>query len=205
MLTGQQVEEYLSSGYELQGFELKGPGARTDNHLFAKVTRAALSMGNLRDGGHIVIGIDDKDPAAMHPGLDPAQLASWLSYDDVAARMATYSDPPLQLAIASVTLSSGATVAVIGVAEFLDLPHICKKDFPDVLRAGALYVRPRKKPETSEVASSVEMRDLISLAVEKGLRAYVETAEKAKVTLALASAGPDDADHFAAQRAGAWN
>jgi hypothetical protein len=49
--------------------ELKGPGARTDKHLFAKVARAALGLGNLRDGGHLIIGIDDEDPKTLLPGL----------------------------------------------------------------------------------------------------------------------------------------
>jgi len=52
------------------------------------MTRAALSMGNLRDGGHVIIGIDDGDPAAMLPGLGADDLASWLAYDDIARKLA---------------------------------------------------------------------------------------------------------------------
>lgn len=42
-----------------------------------------LSMANLRDGGHVVIGIDDPNVAVLQPGLQPGQLASWLGYDDL--------------------------------------------------------------------------------------------------------------------------
>jgi hypothetical protein len=70
---------------------------------------------------------------------------------------------------ASAALSNGVTVAVIQVFEFADLPHLCSKDYPQVLREGALYVRPRKVPETSELASSVEMREILDLATEKAL------------------------------------
>ena len=178
MLDQQELEAVLSGGYELRGFELKGAGLRRDGHLFARVTRAALGMGNLRDGGHIVIGIDDADPAAMLPGLDEAQLASWLSFDDVSRKMAEYADPPLAFAIASVTLSKGVDVAIIEVSEFEDIPHLCKKGYEPVLRAGALYVRPRKLPETSEVATSVEMREVVDLATEKALRAFVSAADR---------------------------
>lgn len=38
-------------------------------------------------------------------------------------------------------------------------------------------------PETSEVASSVEMREVIELATEKALRAYVEMAERAGLSV----------------------
>lgn len=198
----------LSLGYELRGVELKGPGLRTDSHLFAKVTRAALSMGNLRDGGHVIIGIDDVDPKKMLPGLTPPELASWLAFDDVARKMAEYADPPLGFDIAPVTLSSTATVAVLQVHEFADIPHLCSKAFDPVLRKGALYVRPRKVPETSEIASSVEMREIIQLATQKALRAYVETAERAGISLgtgAQGAGGPSDEEQFLKQRDRAWS
>jgi hypothetical protein len=150
VLSADEIKEALSSGYELRGVELKGPGSRTDNHFFARVTRAALSMGNLRDGGHVIIGTDDADPAGMLPGLEADDLASWLAYDDVARKMAEYADPPLRLDIAGVVLATGVTVAVLQVFEFADIPHLCARDFQGVLRKGALYVRPRKMPETSE-------------------------------------------------------
>ena len=197
----------LVLGHEIRGFELKGPGLSTDKHLFAKVARAALSMGNLRDGGHIVIGIDDTEQHTMLPGLDAAQLASWLAFDDVARRFANYADPPLRFECASAELSNGVTIAIIQVFEFADLPHLCAKNYGEVLRKGALYVRTRKVPETTEFASSVEMREVLDLATEKALRAYVRVAERAGVTLGSgdeASLSETSDGQYEAQRAGAW-
>lgn len=150
VLTAEEIAAALGSGYELRGLELKGPGPRTDAHLFAKVTRAALSMGNLRDGGHVIIGVDDGDPRAMLPGLDAMDLASWMAYDDVARKLAEYADPPLRFDIGNIELSSGVIVAVVQVFEFSDIPHLCAKDYPQVLRKGALYVRPRKGVEAPD-------------------------------------------------------
>lgn len=214
MLSADEIEAALRSGYELRGLELKGPGARKDSHLFAKVTRAALSLGNLRDGGHVVIGIEDGDPSAMLPGLSAADLASWLAYDDVARKLAVYADPPFHFAVEGIRLASGVDVAVIQIFEFADTPHLCAKDYQRqgsnelVLRRGALYVRPRKVPETSEVASLVEMRDVLQLATQKALRAYVETAERAGLSLAVPDGtppGPSDDERYEAQRERGWN
>jgi predicted HTH transcriptional regulator len=207
VLTAAEIEAALSSGYELRGLELKGPGPRTRTHLLAKVIRAALSMGNLRDGGHVIVGISDDDPKAMLPGLEADDLASWLAYDDLARKLAEYADPPLRFDVASVHLSSGATVAVIEVFEFSDIPHLCAKDYPEALRKGALYVRPRKVPETSEVASLVEMRDVIQLATEKALRTYIETAERAGLALGTSAPepkGPSDEEKYEAERQRGW-
>lgn len=216
-----EIEAALSLGYEFEGFEIKGPGSRTDSHLFAKVTRAALGMGNRRDGGHVVIGIDDDLSREMLPGLNPEDLASWLSYDDIARKFAEYADPPLSFHVADRQLSSGVTVAVIHVLEFSDTPHLCAKDHSTVLqrqdgttysklvlRKGALYVRPRRVPETSEVASLVEMRDVIGLATAKALRAYIETAERASLALTTAAQEPpppSDDEKYDAERQRGWS
>lgn len=206
MLTAQEIEDALAPGYELRGLELKGPGSRGDKHLMIKVIRAALGMGNLRDGGHVVVGIDDKNPAALLPGLTPEQLDSWLAYDDVARKMAEYADPPLRFDVASRALSSGAVVAVIQVFEFFDIPHLCARSYEKELRDGALYTRPRKVPETSEVANSVEMRDVLQLATEKALRAYLETAQRAGVNLVVPQpqGEPPAAQLYAQQSEQAW-
>ncbi len=201
MLSNESIEEVLTFGYERRGFELKGPGSRTDSHLMLKVVRAAIGMGNLRDGGHVIIGIEDKKPQAMLPGLSADDLASW-TYDDVARKMAEYVDPPLMFDLNLRTLTSGATVVVIEVFEFLDLPHLCAKGDGQTLRKGALYIRPRKVPETSEVASSVEMREILDLAAEKRLRAYIATAVRAGVK--LAPGGTPDDDCYTGEVARAW-
>jgi predicted HTH transcriptional regulator len=206
VLTAEEIEQVLSLGHEIRGFEVKGPGLSTDKRLFAKVARTALGLGNLRDGGHIIIGIDDTQQQAMQPGLDAADLASWLVFDDVSRRLANYADPPVRFELDRRLLSSGATVAVIQVFEFADVPHLCAKHYPDVLREGALYVRPRKVPETSEVANSVEMREILVLATEKALRDYVSTAERAGLTLDRGEIAPSPSsdEQYAAQREGAW-
>lgn len=175
---------------------------RTDTHLFAKVTRAALSMGNLRDGGHVVIGIDDTDPAAMAPGLSDPELESWTAYDDVSRKLAEYATPPLSFEVAVRELTSGSRVVVIEVEEFADIPHLCAKDYPKVLRNGALYVRPRKVPETSEVAGVVEMREVLDIAAEKALRAYIGIAHRAGID--LRGGTPSDADLYEAEQTAGW-
>jgi len=206
VLSAEEIEESLRFSHETRGFELKGPGRRDDLAFFVKVVRALLGLGNLRDGGHVVIGIEDGEPATLDPGLEQEQLDSWLAYDDVARGLAAYADPPLAFEVAAVKLSSGAKVAVIEVAEFADLPHVCIKTYDGKLRDGAIYVRPRKVPETSEIASHVEMRELIDLAVEKGLRSFIARADRAGVELRHdgVEQGPTDPEQFEAERAQAW-
>jgi hypothetical protein len=145
----------------------------------------------------------------MLPGLSDDELAMWLVYDEVSEKLASYCDPPVSFDLAERTVRTGARVVVIQVHEFADIPHLCARDYERVLRRGAPYVRSRKKPETAEIASSVEMRELLDLAAEKRLRAYVETAERAGITLSVSDsdAADIDSDHdqFEQQARRAWN
>jgi len=204
VLSAKEIEESLALDRESRWLEVKGPGSRDNDHMVAKVAHAALGLGNLRDGGHIVIGIDDKAIASLLPGLTDEQLASWVAHDDLARKLANYADPPLQFNVAAVELSTGAKVAVIEVFEFSDTPHFCAKDYGEVLKKGALYMRPRKVPETSVISSAVEMREVIELAIEKRLRAYVETAERANVVISAEAVTPSDGDRYDAEASEAW-
>jgi predicted HTH transcriptional regulator len=188
--TADDIKAALALGYETRGVEVKGPGPPDDKPLFAKVARASLSIGNLRDGGIVVIGIDDGDPAAMMPGLEEKDLDAWLDYDTISSRLAVYADPPLTLDIYPLDLETGARVVIVEVYEFAETPHICAKSLEPTLRKGAVYVRTRRMPETAEIATSGEMRELLDLALEKRLRGYVEAAQRAGVSLSLATTTP---------------
>lgn len=183
MLALDEVEAILAGGRELRNFEVKGSGARTNTHLLMKVIRAALSMGNLRDGGFVLIGLDDQRLDEMKPGLTDEQTAGWMSFDDVARKLREYSDPPLVFDLAELELSTGACVVLMEVSEFTDVPHLCARQYDDALRKGALYVRSRGAAETVEVSDPVEMREVIDLAMEKALRRFVESANRAGIGL----------------------
>jgi predicted HTH transcriptional regulator len=187
MLSPSEAEEILAGGRELRNFEVKGPGLRSDTQLVAKVIRASLSMGNLRDGGYVLIGLGDGQLEEMQPGLVEEEAASWMAFDDLARKFSAYSDPPLVFDLAELDLSNGARVVLIEVSEFTDVPHVCARQYDGVLRKGALYVRSRGVPETVEVSDPVEMREVIDLATEKALRRVVETTKRAGVDILAAS------------------
>ena len=167
--------------HEIRGLEFKGPGRSTDRRLFAQVVKAVLGMANRRDGGRVVVGVEDLGDS-LHPvGLDVTQLATW-NYDDVADRIATYADPSVAFDL-EVTEYNGRSYVVIQVEEFADVPVLCKRAYDDVLRDGACYVRPRRKPETTEIPTYADMRDLLDLAVEKGVRRLLAQVQRVGLTV----------------------
>lgn len=175
----RSVEENLATDSETRRFEVKGPGATSDRAFVARVARAVMAMGNLRDGGMVCIGVNDTDLALMKPGLNDAELTEWSDGDTVADKIASYSDPPVTFAVRPLKLTNGAQVVVLLVDEFETAIHVCKKDMSTVLQAGQTYVRPRGKPRSSQVPSLAEMRELHDLAIDKGVREFMRRAAAA--------------------------
>jgi hypothetical protein len=66
-----------------------------------------------------------------------------------------------------------------------------------VLREGALYVRGIRKPETVEIRTSLEMRRLLDLALERRMDRFIHLAARAGF-LPPQPYSPDD-DRFAEQ------
>lgn len=199
-MTDQEFEDLLAPGHEHQGFEFKGPGPRTDTYLLAKVARAVLGMANRRDGGLVVIGVEDNKGSMKPVGLSLEDLATW-KYDDLSTSMGNYADPSVSLDV-EIKEHNGRAFIVIHVQEFEVIPVLCKQDyFKDkevVLRKGACYVRSRHKPETSEIPSQVDMRELLDLAIDKGIRKFVTRAFRSGLT-SIGPAPPNDKELFDAQ------
>jgi predicted HTH transcriptional regulator len=181
MLTDEQLSEALAVGREQSAIEFKGPGARSDRRLVAQVIRAMLAMSNRRYGGHVIVGVVD-DGRRLDPiGVSSDDVLTW-TFDTLADVVARFAEPSIafDLRIARV---DNRELVVIEVMEFDEVPTICRRDFNDknklLLREGACYVRPRRKPETVEVATYADMRDLIELASEKNVRRFMSTAQRA--------------------------
>lgn len=189
----EQLEELLALGHETPSVECKGPGPRSDGYLLAEVARAVMGMTNRRDGGIIIIGVAERSGVFNIVGLSPDQVDSWRNNDHVIDALAKYMNPPAKFDL-SIQKLQEKDLVILSVHEFEDTPTICKKEYlhnhrsgpPEtILRNGACYVRSRHKPETLEVSSPEHMRDLLNLAIEKGVRKFVTQAQKAGMNISI--------------------
>ena len=166
-MTDQEFAEMIALGHETRGVEFKPPGPLSDRLLAARVVRAVLGMVNRQDGGLVIVGVEDVDDALNPVGLAEDDLATW-NFDDIADRLAAYADPGVSFE-REVKEYNGNQYVILHIEEFTDIPVLCKRDFPDVLRSGACYVRSHRKPETSEIPTQTDMRELLDLASDKAV------------------------------------
>jgi predicted HTH transcriptional regulator len=202
----QSFEEILQFGHELPGLELKPSGQWSDTLLRAWIIKAILAMANRRGGGRIIVGIRETKSKELDPcGFSAQELKDW-SHDSISDVLSAYADPFVDVKT-EIFEYKGRRFVEIVVQEFDEIPVLCKRDFSkdslQILRRGACYIRRRGKPESCEVPDQSEMRDLLALAVEKGLRKFIAQANGIGVNIALGTQSQDlDAVKFEQQTKG---
>jgi predicted HTH transcriptional regulator len=150
------------------------------NDLKLRIIRAAIGMGNLRDGGIIIIGASEQGDSWDLTGATNDHLSTY-NVDDIIDAVNKYASPPVKMDIVLVKYRNDEKFLAFQVHEFVDTPFVCKKNAPDnnkILCTGEFYVRPPGKPRTIKVSSAEEMHDLLELAAEKRARRILEVAHR---------------------------
>lgn len=172
-----------------------------DAQAKAKITRTILGMSNIRDGGTIVIGVAQDGENFVPEGATPADLESF-AQDTVAEWVNGYADPFAEVSVSRVSHEHTAFV-VIQVAEFTEIPVVCKQNGPfALLKRGAIYTRSRRKHETVEIPSQVEMRELLDVSIEKGFRRLIERLRRAGISMTDVAGLSRDREEFERQVGG---
>lgn len=162
---------------EERNLEFKASMSWADPAARAKLTKSALALANLRDGGHIVLGVARQpDDTYLPVGMQTDHADSFVQ-DQLTSFLSEYADPYIEVSLFKHVVN-GQTFCIVRVNEFAELPVVCKKDGAERLRRGAMYTRSRRMVETVEVPSHIEMREILDLAIEKRSRTFSRQAER---------------------------
>jgi hypothetical protein len=163
--------------------------------LMWRITHSALAMGNLRDGGIIVIGVAQRDDTWALTGMDSAHLATY-DVDLITAHVNAHVSPHVDLDVVVVDHRDSLHYLALYVREFRDTPLVCKKNGPDKsgIVEGKVYVRLPAPPRTTSVTNAQQMHELLELAAEKRARRLLETARRVGLVEERAAADRFDAE-----------
>ena len=195
-LTPGEIQEVLNLGHELRHVEFKNHGDRTDKSYQAIIARAVMAMGNLPDGGHVILGVDDTRGMLTPIGVTEEQSAQWTDHDCVADILARFSDPTPVVHIEVVQVGEVRLVD-IHVEPFAETPYLCKADSEHVLQKGRMYVRTTGKAETGN-PSHHELREVLDRAAAQRVRSLL--AMLGESGIATAAQTPDARQLYAKER-----
>ena len=178
LVNANWVKEVLSIGYEQRRIEFKSSGSLKDKAYRAKIIRAAIALANTSGGGYILIGVSEDSDNPTIENIEQEILSTW-NYDDIRSAFAPYVEPYIDFDFYQVDVDNKA-VLVLSVDEFKEIPVICRKSYPDILKEGFCYVRSLKRLESGNISTEADMRELLELAVEKGVQTYLKKIQKYK-------------------------
>jgi len=167
----------INAGSEDRNREFKAsfPWDRaTHGSTMARVTKSILAMSNLRDGGHVIVGVEeDASGRGLPAGIRDADKRTY-TYDLVADFVRQYAEPYAQFNLDFV-VDGGKSFVILSIAGFDEVPVVCRKNFDGVLAEGRVYVRPQSgRPRSEAVTSYVDMRELMDIGAERKLKQYLE-------------------------------
>jgi len=172
-----------------------------DGDFKAKTTKSIMALANLRDGGWIVIGKEERSDRTFETvGMTPDDYDSF-DPDNIKAFVYGYAKPPVSFQVLK-NEYQGKKFILIKVEEFDELPIICQKDCGEILYAGEIYVRSKGKPETIHIPTEAEMREIIENTIDKGVRKFVQRLQRTGLWVSSTPfSASDDEDDYRRQRA----
>ena len=131
-----------------------------DDYRKTKLTKHLAALSNIANGGLLIFGVSDSKQIL---GLSTEDVLS-VDRTMIDQYVSLYLDPLPGYNIKTVTYQN-KQLLIFEVQEFKTVPIICKRDYPDVLRAGGVYHR--RNASSMIIQDAHSMRDLIELTVKK--------------------------------------
>ena len=167
----QLVRQLLDRQAESRSLDYKAPimfgPTRPEK---GEILRDVMAFANTRDGGYILIGVEQSGGSFVPVGLSEAQAASF-DPTDIGTFAQNYCSV-LPKVTASVARIEQKNLLLLRVDEFGEEPIVCTRDLHDtngkslILRAGSIYVR-TADARCMPIETGEAMRSFLDLAVQK--------------------------------------
>lgn len=196
------ITDVITHPFEERHIEFKSSTPWKEKEFKAKITKSILAMANLKDGGWIVVGNEEQsDGTYKAVGMSQSDYDSYDS-DSVKDFAKDYADPYVNISVLKLEHDNKKFV-LIRIEEFDVSPVICKRAYGDIMHRGKIYSRSTGKPETIEVPSETEMREIINMAVDKKMRQHIKwLTDLGLIPLVAEESEPEDTEKFDKQLEG---
>jgi hypothetical protein len=169
-----------------------GPGKQDKG----KILQDIIALSNTRDGGYVLVGVEQNGGKFIAIGVSPEQADSFDPTNIGEFAKNYFSLHPI--VSSHVVTIDGIDLLLLHVEEFDSEPIVCMKDLHDekgkpILRAGSIYVR-TVDARSVAIESGESMRAFLDLAVQKrGDALLTQIRGLVGAPLIVETTGPSDA------------
>ncbi len=173
----EQLKDYVNLGSERVDLEYKRSIDWEDRNAKIKITKAMMAMSNIRDGGVIIIGVEEDGTPS---GMTKKHCRSF-EYDKIARHLNARTMPPIDFVVTCGKIThedNEKLFVVIQISESKELPVVSikheKRDPNGLLdmkntyiRENAIYIRSKSPIESREIGSYSEWKEFIELLLDR--------------------------------------
>lgn len=160
-----ELEELLEGGAETDRVDFKA-SCKWAVNAFAK---DILALSNVRDGGYIIIGVQEKENSFERKGVDPEHKSTF-NIDAMKDQISPYADPHVNFQVYFPKDQKGLEYVVIKVFQFEEVPVICSKDSSETKKATIYYRNRDRRAESAPISNSYDLRSVIDEAAVRMMR-----------------------------------
>lgn len=168
-ISQDRIDALLAAPSESLNVEIKRWLDPSSNDGIAKIAKASLALRN-RNGGYLIIGLDDKSLAPATEGRPPSVTEAF-HIDLIQAIVSKYSAIPFEVRVGFAN-RDGELFPVIGIPEGSTVPVACKADLivndHPLLKQNAMYFRTLQANGTPSSATInwADWRELVEICFE---------------------------------------
>lgn len=165
----QSLLEYIELHAHTETRECEFKSGLPWEQLKCKIAKASLALANLAGGGYVIIGVSKNEATNRYEPTGMSEEDSRTYDQDVVSEFLNgFADPNVDIDLKHFP-NNPKHYVVIQISEFDEVPVICEKGSSDTIR-GRIYCRTHRKVESSPEPSASDMREIIELAVDKGIK-----------------------------------
>lgn len=150
-----------------------------------KLVKTCMAMANLRDGGRILIGCDERDAVLVPSGMTELDQQSY-DADTLIEAVNKYARPPVSLNLRRLDFD-GLLFVGIEVAPFDRSPVMCiKSNLSDKpmptekqrMQPGDIYVRSNERVSSTKAITPELLEEVLAIAAQRRAKEIIETAQQ---------------------------
>lgn len=176
MSVQKDIIYYINNPFETRSVEYKrnAPWARTTKH---RIARAMIAMANLRDGGYIIVGMEQKDDGSFDKVGVTENTYDTYKLDDMKNYLKSHVEPMIKVELEKPEID-GLKFIGIKVAGLYEFPHICTKSEGTNLERGVIYIRSTGAEGCIRLTDLEENKNIIDACAEVQFNKFVDNLKK---------------------------
>jgi|SRR5215217_208555 predicted HTH transcriptional regulator len=145
-----------------------------------------MAMSNIRDGGTIILGVEEEPNGRFDPvGMNASDIDSF-NFDNMQDHVNRYAHPYAKFLVSRIPDIQPRFI-VVQVEQFDEIPVICGRNYcvstKYKMMEGEIYTRTRTKPQSAKVMNYLDLKEIIDLAIERGVKLFIERSSAAGLAL----------------------